>query len=105
VTVPNRLTAIVAALRSAGATEEIIAVAVKAGGEFGDSPPRPNGRQNDTEMSGEAAPIPSNQCWPSGVPYFFFQSGMQMLQQPGEVHFLYLLDHEVRHDGSPSRAI
>jgi hypothetical protein len=34
------LTAVVAALRSAGATEEIIAAAVKAGGEFGDSPPR-----------------------------------------------------------------
>jgi hypothetical protein len=43
-TVPNMLTAVVTALRSAGATEEIIAAAVKAGGEFGDSPPRPNGR-------------------------------------------------------------
>jgi hypothetical protein len=54
-------------------------------------------KHNDIEMSGEAAPIPSNQCWPSGVPYIFFQSGMQMLQQPGKVHFLYLRDHEVRH--------
>ena len=54
-------------------------------------------KHNDIEMSGEAAPIPSNQCWPSGVPYIFFQSGMQMLQQPGEIHFLYLRDHEVRH--------
>jgi hypothetical protein len=31
-------------------------------------------KHNDIEMSGEAAPIPSNQCWPSGVPYIFFQS-------------------------------
>ena len=35
---------VVEALQGAGATEEIIAAAVKAGGEFGDSPPRPNGR-------------------------------------------------------------
>jgi hypothetical protein len=54
-------------------------------------------KHNDTETAGEAAPIPSNQCWPSGVPYIFFQSGMQMLQHSGEVDFLYLRDHEVRH--------
>jgi hypothetical protein len=39
--VPTPLTLIVEALRSAGPTEEIIAAAVKAGG---DPPPRPNGR-------------------------------------------------------------
>jgi hypothetical protein len=38
-TFPTLLTAIVEALRSAGATEEIIAAAVKAGGEFCYSPP------------------------------------------------------------------
>jgi hypothetical protein len=37
---PNRLTAIVEALRSAGATEGIIAAAVKAGGEFENAPRR-----------------------------------------------------------------
>jgi len=44
VTVPTPLHAIVEALGSAGATEEIIAAAVKAGGEFGGSPPRRGGR-------------------------------------------------------------
>jgi hypothetical protein len=39
------LTAVVEALRSAGAAEEIIAAAVKAGGEFCDSPPRQRGRR------------------------------------------------------------
>jgi hypothetical protein len=40
-TLPTPLSAIVEALRSAGATEEIIAAAVKAGGEFQNSPPNP----------------------------------------------------------------
>ena len=35
---------VVEALQAAGATEEMIAAAVGAAGEFGDSPPRPNGR-------------------------------------------------------------
>jgi len=42
-------------------------------------------------------PTPSNRCWPSGVPYIFFQPGMEMLQQPREIVFLYLRNHEVRH--------
>jgi len=41
---PTLLSALVEALRSAGATEEIIAAAVKAGGAFGDAPPRRGGR-------------------------------------------------------------
>jgi hypothetical protein len=36
---------------------------------------------DDLELSGETAAIPSNQCWPSGVPYIFFQPGMQMVQR------------------------
>jgi hypothetical protein len=35
-TLPTLLDKVVEALRSAGATEEMIAAAVKAGGEFGD---------------------------------------------------------------------
>jgi hypothetical protein len=38
-TLPTLLSAIVEALRSGGATEEMIAAAEKAYGEFGDSPP------------------------------------------------------------------
>ena len=44
-TCPTLLTAVVEALRSAGAAEEIIAAAVKAGGKFCDSPPRQRGRR------------------------------------------------------------
>ena len=43
-TSPTLLTAIVEALRSAGATEEIIAAAVEAGGAFENAPRRQGGR-------------------------------------------------------------
>ena len=47
-------------------------------------------------LAGESYPTPSNQCWPSGVPYIFFQHGMQMLQLPEKITFLYLRNHEFR---------
>src|SRR5215469_15418082 len=56
-TVPTLLDKVVAALVSAGATEEIIAAAVKAGGEFGNSPPRPNGRPRKHFADRAATPI------------------------------------------------
>src|SRR5215471_11566922 len=51
----------------------------------------------DISLSGMTYPTPSNRCWPSGVPYIFFQPGMQMLQQPQRVIFLYFRDHEFRY--------
>jgi hypothetical protein len=54
-------------------------------------------KYGEIELSGLAHPTPSSHCWPSGVPYIFFQLGMQMLQQPDEITFLYLRDHEFRH--------
>jgi hypothetical protein len=54
-------------------------------------------KHGEIELSGLAYPTPSNHCWPSGVPYIFFQLGMQMLQQPDKITFLYLRDHEFRH--------
>jgi hypothetical protein len=44
-TLPTTLPAIVEALRNAGATEEMIAAAVKAGGELQNPPPRQRGRR------------------------------------------------------------
>ncbi len=54
-------------------------------------------RIGEIALSGTTSPTPSNRCWPSGVPYIFFQPGMQMLQQPREIVFLYLRNHEFRH--------
>ena len=53
-------------------------------------------KHGEIELSGMAHPTPSTHCWPSGVPYIFFQVGMQMLQQPDKITFLYLRDHEFR---------
>jgi hypothetical protein len=50
----------------------------------------------DLSRSGVGYPTPSNQCWPEGVPYIFWQYGMQMLQQKDRVTILYLQDHQFR---------
>jgi hypothetical protein len=54
-------------------------------------------RHGEISLSGMTYPTPSNRCWPSGVPYIFFQPGMEMVQQPHEIVFLYLRNHEFRH--------
>jgi hypothetical protein len=51
----------------------------------------------EIELGGWPAPNPSNECWPSGVPYVFWNLGMQVLQQPDKITLLYVFDHEVRH--------
>jgi hypothetical protein len=48
-------------------------------------------------LTGAPYPTPSNQCRPNGVPYVFWNIGMQMLQEPNKVTLLYSNDHEVRH--------
>src|ERR1700730_3713425 len=54
-------------------------------------------KHGEISLSGMTYPTPSNRCWPSVVPYIFFQPGMQMLQLPDRIVFLYLRDHEFRH--------
>ena len=53
-------------------------------------------KHGDLSLSGVGYETPSNQCWPSGVPYIFWNFGLQMLQQKDEITLLYLHDHEVR---------
>ena len=53
-------------------------------------------KHGDLSLSGVGYETPSNQCWPSGVPYIFWNFGMQMLQQKDEITLIYLHDHEVR---------
>jgi hypothetical protein len=50
----------------------------------------------DLSLRGVGYQTPSNQCWPSGVPYIFWNFGMEMLQQPDKITIIYLHDHEVR---------
>jgi hypothetical protein len=53
-------------------------------------------QHGEMSLSGAGYPTPSNQCWPSGVPYVFWNFGMQMLQQEDKITIIYLHDHEVR---------
>jgi hypothetical protein len=39
-------------------------------------------KHGEVELSGVAAPTPSNQCWPEPLPYIFWNVAMEMLQQP-----------------------
>src|SRR5258708_5073479 len=66
-------------------------------------------KHGELSLSGVTYPTPSNQCWPSGVPYVLWNFGMQMLQQPNKITILYLHDQEVRqvrmNQAHPSRVI
>jgi hypothetical protein len=53
-------------------------------------------KYGEIELSGHFAPNPANQCWPGGVPFVFWNLGMQMLQQPDKITFLYSNNYEVR---------
>jgi len=53
-------------------------------------------RIGEIALSGTTSPTPSNRCWPSGVPYIFFQPGMEMLQRSNQIVFIYLRNHEFR---------
>ena len=54
-------------------------------------------KQGELELAGGPSPTPSNQCWPGGVPFVLYNIGMQMLQRPDRITFLYSNDHEIRH--------
>jgi hypothetical protein len=53
-------------------------------------------KNGEIELSGVAVPNPRNQCRPGGVPFNFWNIGIQMLRQPHQVTMLYDSDHEVR---------
>jgi hypothetical protein len=54
-------------------------------------------KHGEISLTGVGYPTPANQCWPGGVPFVFYNIGMQLLQQPQQVTILYANDHEVRH--------
>jgi hypothetical protein len=51
----------------------------------------------EKELNDGPALNPINQCRPGGVPFVFYNLGMEMLQQPNSITILYVFDHEVRH--------
>jgi len=71
-------------------------------GDYHNSILRPEAAQivkqhGEISLHGIGYPTPRNQCWPGGIPFVFTTTGIQVLQQPNEITFLYYEDHEVRH--------
>ena len=42
-------------------------------------------KHGEISLAGEGYPTPSNQCWPPGVPYIFWDFWMEMVQKPDNV--------------------
>ena len=51
----------------------------------------------EISLAGRGYPTPSNQCWPGGVPYVFWDFLMEMVQQPDKITMIYRQGNEVRH--------
>jgi hypothetical protein len=54
-------------------------------------------KHGEISLAGEGYPTPSNQCWPGGVPYVFWDFLMQMVQEPDRITMVYRQGNEVRH--------
>jgi hypothetical protein len=53
-------------------------------------------KHGEISLTGKGYPTPSNQCWPGGVPYVFWDFLMQMFQLPDHITMIYRHDNEVR---------
>jgi hypothetical protein len=54
-------------------------------------------QRGDMQIKGLAYPTPPNQCWPGGVPFLFWNIGIELFQQPDKVKILYVYNNEMRH--------
>jgi len=54
-------------------------------------------KHGEISLAGEGYPTPSNQCWPGGVPYVFWDFLLQMIQQKDKITMIYRHGDEVRH--------
>jgi hypothetical protein len=54
-------------------------------------------KHGEISAAGGGYPTPSNQCWPGGVPYVFWDFLMEMFQQPDKITMIYRHGNEMRH--------
>jgi hypothetical protein len=54
-------------------------------------------KHGEISLAGVGYPTPSNQCWPGGVPYVFWDFLLEMFQQPDRITMIYRHGNEVRH--------
>ena len=54
-------------------------------------------KHGEISLAGEGYPTPSNQCWPGGVPYVFWDFLLQIFQHPDHILLVYRQGPELRH--------
>ena len=54
-------------------------------------------KNGEISLSGQGYSTPSNQCWPGGVPYVFWDFLLQIYQRPDHILMIYRQGHELRH--------
>jgi hypothetical protein len=54
-------------------------------------------RHGEISLAGGGYPTPSNQCWPGGVPYVFWDFLLEMFQQGDRITMIYRQGNEMRH--------
>jgi hypothetical protein len=54
-------------------------------------------KHGEISLADQGYPTPSNQCWPGGVPYVFWDFLLQILQRPNNILMIYRQGPEVRH--------
>jgi hypothetical protein len=66
-------------------------------------------KHGEISLAGQGYPTPSNQCWPGGVPYIFWDFLLQIYQRPDHILMIYRQGHELRHvrmdEPHPARVI
>jgi hypothetical protein len=53
-------------------------------------------QHGEITLAGSGYPTPSNQCWPGGVPYVFWDFIVQIIQQPDRITIIYRHGDEIR---------
>ena len=53
--------------------------------------------KGELSLGGQGYPTPSNQCWPGGVPYVFWDFLLQIYQRRDHILMIYRQGHELRH--------
>lgn len=53
-------------------------------------------KHGEISLTGVGYPTPSNQCWPGGVPYVFWDFILLILPQPDQITMVYRHGNEVR---------
>jgi hypothetical protein len=54
-------------------------------------------KHGEVSLAGGGYPTPSNQCWPGGVPYVFWDFLLQMFQEPDHITMVYRHGNEMRY--------